>query len=218
MQQQYAPRPMGPAFARAGLVVAGLWLIWLADQFFGLNLARLGVRPGEPSGLVGIVTAHFIHGDFAHIFANTLPLLILGGSLAWLYPRAAPWVVVTVAVGAGLGTWLFARPSLHFGASGVTHGLMMFLFVAGILRRDRPSIAVAMITFFLYGGMIVSIFPQEPGISFEMHLFGFIAGFLAALALYRLDPPPPRKRYAWEDDEEPQSMEEEPISPDRTLH
>ena len=193
---------MGPAFTKAGLTVAVLWVIWLADHALGLDLAAFGVRPREPAGLAGILAAHFIHGGFAHIFANTLPLFILGGSLAWLYPRAAPWVILLVAVGAGLGTWLFARPSVHFGASGVTHGLMMFLFVAGILRRDRPSMAVAMITFFLYGGMITTIFPQEPGISFEMHLFGFVAGFVAALALYRMDPPPPRRRYSWEDEDE----------------
>ncbi len=210
MHEEYAPRPMGPAFVKTALMVGVLWAIWLADQLFDLHLARFGVRPGETTGLVGILTAPFIHGDFAHIFANTLPLFLLGGALLWAYPRAAPWVVILVVLGSGLGTWLLARPAYHFGASGLTHGLMMFLFVAGILRRDRPSIVVAMITFFLYGGMIASIFPQEPGISFEMHLFGFVAGLIAAVILYPLDPPPPRKRYAWEDEDEGVDEKESP--------
>ena len=45
-------------------------------------------------------------------------------------------------LGSGLGVWLFARESFHFGASGLTHGLMFFIFVSGILRHDRLSIAL----------------------------------------------------------------------------
>ena len=37
----------------------------------------------------------------------------------------------TIWLFSGLGTWLFGRPSLHLGASGIAHGLMFFLFVIG---------------------------------------------------------------------------------------
>jgi membrane associated rhomboid family serine protease len=202
MEQDYAARPLSPAFRKAALVVAFAWLVWLADHLLGLGLGRYGVLPREPSGLVGVVTAPFLHGSFAHLFANTLPALILGGSLLWAYPRAAPWVLVLVLLGSGLGTWIFGRPAFHLGASGMTHGLMVFLFVGGILRRDRPSVAVAMITFFLYGGMLAGILPGDPDISFEMHLFGALSGLAAAFLLARRDPPPPRKQYSWEEEDE----------------
>jgi membrane associated rhomboid family serine protease len=202
MEQDYAARPLTPAFRRAGMVVALMWLVWAVDHLLDLGLGRYGVLPREPAGLIGVVTAPFLHGSFAHLFANTLPSLILGGSLLWAYPRSAPWVLAIVLVGSGTGTWLFGRPAFHFGASGMTHGLMVFLFVAGILRRDRPSVAVAMVTFFLYGGMLAGILPSDPDISFEMHLFGALAGLGAALLLSRRDPPPPRKRYSWEEEDD----------------
>ena len=103
----------------------------------------------------------------------------------------------------GLGVWLWARPSVHVGISGIVHGLMFFLFVMGLLRRDRLGVAIALLVFFLYGGMVMTVLPREQEVSFEYHLFGAIAGvIIVALAVFRLDPTPQRKRYSWEDEEE----------------
>jgi membrane associated rhomboid family serine protease len=98
--------------------------------------------------------------------------------------------------------WLFARPSSHIGASGLTHGLMFFVFVAGVLRRDKASAALAMIVFFMYGGMVMSIMPRDADVSFEFHLFGALAGVILAFLFRNSDPKPPRKHYDWEDEDE----------------
>jgi hypothetical protein len=59
-----------------------------------------------------------------------------------------------------------------------------------------------MIAFLFYGGMLLTVLPQEPGVSWQSHLGGALAGVLAALLFRRLDPALPRKRYSWEDEEE----------------
>lgn len=59
-----------------------------------------------------------------------------------------------------------------------------------------------MIAFFLYGGMVMTVLPREPGVSWEYHLCGALAGVLSAVLWRRLDPTPPRKRYSWEIEEE----------------
>jgi hypothetical protein len=105
-------------------------------------------------------------------------------------------------LGAGLGTWLIGRHSVHYGASGVAHGLMFFLFVLGALRWDRRAIAVALVSFFLFGTMILTVLPREAGISWESHLAGAVAGALAAVLWRKLDPAPPRRKYSWELEEE----------------
>src|SRR3546814_17355713 len=79
---------------------------------------------------------------------------------------------------------------------------MLCLFVIVIGRRDRPAVAAALIAFFMYGGMVLSILPNDPQISWEYHLGGALAGTVSALLWRRLDPAPARKRYDWEDDEE----------------
>ena len=92
--------------------------------------------------------------------------------------------------------------SLHLGASGVAHGLGFLLFALGVLRRDRAAVAAGMIAFMFYGGMLLTVLPHEPGVSWQAHLGGAVAGLAAAWLFRRSDPMPPRKRYSWEFEED----------------
>lgn len=199
----------------AGLI-AGAWLVWLGGWLLGWQLRDLGVVPLTRGGLVGIFTAPLAHASLAHLMSNTGPLIVLATLTLYVYPRAARYALPAIWLLSGLGVWVFARPSVHLGASGITHGLMFFLFFMGLLRRDRLGIATSLIVFFLYGGMVMTVLPREVHVSYEYHLAGALAGLLAALLWFRRDPPPPRKRYSWEDEEddmEPVDDELEPPSP-----
>lgn len=142
--------------------------------------------------------------------SNSFALLVLGTALLYGYPRAAKPVLALVYIGSGMGVWLFARHSYHFGASGLTHGIMFFIFTTGILRRDKLSVALSLIVFLLYGNMVWSIFPQEPNISYESHFFGAVTGVLAAFLFRDRDPTPPEKSYDWEG-EETESEADDPL-------
>jgi len=183
----------------AGLVI-GIWLVWLGAWALGWNMDDLGIRPRDARGLIGILSAPFVHASFEHLMSNTLPLGLLAALTLYAYPRATRYALPIIWLASGLGVWLWARPALHVGISGVTHGLMFFLFVMGLLRRDRLGIAIALLVFFLYGGILMTVLPREPQVSFEYHLFGALAGIVAAIALRRRDPEPPRKRYSWEEE------------------
>ncbi|MGB5519030.1 MAG: rhomboid family intramembrane serine protease [Gammaproteobacteria bacterium] len=190
---------------RSFMIVASftafLWLIKIIESVTGTSFAQYGVYPGQLSGLTGILWAPLIHGSFTHLLANTLPLIILGTALLYGYPKSARIVIPSVYVGTGLGVWLFARAAFHVGASGLTFGFMFFVFTVGALRWDRRAIALAMVVFFLYGGMILGILPNQPGISFESHFFGAMIGLVLAIVLRNNDPRVPQKRYDWEEDE-----------------
>ncbi len=190
----------------AGLV-AGIWLAWLGAWLLGWDLDDLGIRPRDAHGLIGILTAPFVHASFAHLMSNTLPLGLLAALTLYAYPRATRLALPCIWLVSGLGVWLWARPSVHVGISGITHGLMFFLFVMGLLRRDRLGVAIALLVFFLYGGMVLTVLPREPEVSFEYHLFGALAGLASALAAFRLDPLPPRKRYSWEEEEQEENAQ-----------
>ena len=184
-------------FAMVGFVLL-LWLIKSLEWWAGIDLSTLGIYPRDPQDVRGIVFAPLIHGSFEHLIANTPALLVLGTSTLYGYPRAARLIIPLIYVGSGLGVWLFAREIYHIGASGLTFGLMFFVFTIGALRRDRRASALSMLVFFLYGGMIWGIFPGRPGISFEYHFFGAAIGVVGAIALRKLDPAPPDKKYSWE--------------------
>ncbi|UCC56540.1 MAG: rhomboid family intramembrane serine protease [Gammaproteobacteria bacterium] len=186
--------------------IAVLWIIKLADSGLSLHLLRLGIYPREADALWGILLAPLIHGSWSHLISNSFALFVLGIVLLYGYPRSALAVLLLITIGSGLGVWLFARSSYHVGASGLTHGLMFFVFVSGILRRDRLSIALSLIVFFLYGGMIWTVFPQQPGISYESHFFGALAGVIAAFLFRHTDPLPLVKKYDWEEEDEDESV------------
>jgi membrane associated rhomboid family serine protease len=214
-----------PAFTGSALTalaaVALLWLLALLDQTFDLQIYRLGIYPRSAAGLPGILFAPLIHGSWAHLLSNSFALLVLLTALLYGYPRSARPALLLIWLGSGIGVWLFARASWHFGASGLTHGIMFYIFTSGILRRDRPSIALALIVFLLYGGMIWTIFPQQPDISYESHFFGAGCGILAAVLFARRDPRPPEKHYDWEGedaDSDGEGEEEHPDTPDDRAH
>jgi len=193
------------AFRLAMIFAAVLWTIKTVEIIFHLDLVHYGVYPLQPGGLTGILTGPLVHGSWSHLFANTLPVVILATALFYGYPRSAKPVFTTVWIGSGLGVWLFARESYHIGASGLTFGIMFFLFVIGMLRWDKRAIALSMIIFFLYGSMIWGVFPSEPGISYESHFFGAVTGVLLAFILRNRDPMPEEKKYSWEGEEDDDS-------------
>jgi membrane associated rhomboid family serine protease len=185
------------------IAITLLWLVKGAELLFEWDFRGYGVKPRELTGLIGIALAPLIHGSFEHLFANTLPLFVLATALFYEYPKSAKPVLAIIYLGSGIGVWLFAREATtHFGASGLTHGMMFFLFFIGVFRRDKPAMALAMMVFFLYGGMLLSILPREEYISFEYHLFGALMGLICAVAYRNRDPKPPEKKYSWEEEED----------------
>ncbi|HEX7270916.1 MAG TPA: rhomboid family intramembrane serine protease [Casimicrobiaceae bacterium] len=179
--------------------VALLWIIELLNWALDLPVEEFGVRPRQWGGLLGILFAPLVHSGFAHLIANTLPLVVLGTAMLYLYPMAAPRVLPAVYLGPGVAVWLLARGGVHIGASGLIYGLSSYVFVAGLIRRDRRAIAASLLVAFLYGASVWGVLPIERGVSWETHLAAAVIGVLMAIGLRRLDTPP-RRRYSWENE------------------
>ena len=189
-----------------------LILVYSAQGSF--DWRPFAVAPHSVEGLLGILAAPLLHGSVEHIAANSVALLMLGTLAGSVYPRATLWSLPLLWIGSGLGAWLLGDAgSRHLGASGVTHGLMFLIFVLGVLRRDRPAIATGMIAFLFYGGMLLTVLPHEPGVSWQSHLGGAVGGIIAAVLFRKLDPALPRKRYSWEDEEESLSPLDDELEP-----
>lgn len=185
----------------------GLAAVLLVAAVFALqgsfDVAAWSVRPGRLDGLYGVLTAPLLHGSVAHLGSNAIGLLALCTLTLAQYPRATLRALPLAWLGSGLAAWwLGDAGSHHLGASGVVSGLLFMLMTLGLLRRDRPSVAAAMLATLLFGGMLLSVLPREPGISWQSHLGGAVGGVIAALLWRHADPMPPRRRYSWEDEDE----------------
>jgi membrane associated rhomboid family serine protease len=177
--------------------IALIWAIALLNWGLDLSPDDFGVRPRELAGLSGILFAPLVHAGLAHLIANTVPLLVVGTAMLYLYPHAALRVVPAVYLGPGVAVWLFARGGAHVGASGLVYGLVSYIFVAGLMRRDRRAIAASLVVSFMYGALAWGVLPIQPNVSWETHLAAALIGLVLAIAFRHLDVPP-RHRYTWE--------------------
>ena len=171
--------------SRAKLLLGLVSILWIAETvdlvLLGGGLDGLGIRPRSTGGLWGLLLAPFLHGGFGHLAANTLPLLVFAALLLVRGLRDFVVASLLITVLGGLGVWLVgASGTVHIGASGLIFGYLGFLLVAGFLDRSFTGILVSVGVGAAYGGMLWGVLPQQPGVSWEGHLFGFLAGLFAA--------------------------------------
>ena len=187
-----------PAWKVGGITivsfVALLYVIEAVDTVMSGRLDQDGIRPLESEGLWGIIWAPLLHGGWPHLIANTVPALVLGflvtltGLGRFVAATAIVWVL------GGLGTWLIGdlgAPSYngmsvgtnHIGASGLIFGWLTFLIVFGFFTRSVWQIVVGVIVFFVYGSVLLGVFPGTFGVSWQGHLCGALAGIFAAYLL-----------------------------------
>jgi membrane associated rhomboid family serine protease len=185
-----------------GGFVGLLWLVQIVNAFvFHGALVSLGIQPRTLAGLWGILFAPFLHGSFAHLVANTVPLAVLGWFVMLRRKRDLFTVSLLSALVGGLGTWLIAPAlSVTVGASILVFGYLGYLLSRGVFERRFWPIAGSLLVFFLYGGALFGILPGTIGISWQGHLFGLLGGILAARLLRTpvavAEPRPERRRIA----------------------
>lgn len=178
------------------IVLVVIWGVhFLNLSFPELNFYQYGNLPRKPEGLIGIITSPFIHSteNFKHIFNNSVPLFVL----LWLsfvtYKKLTYKVLLFIWLASGIWVWIAARDSYHIGASGIIYGLVFFLFFSGVFKRSMQLMGVSLLMVFLYGSMVWGLFPIDPTISFEGHLFGALAGFI--MAYYMKEEGPVKDKY-----------------------
>ncbi len=167
-------------------ITAIFWLIKGFESLTRISLGHFGIYPRHQDGLIGILLAPFLHGDFDHLLSNTIPFLVLGTAILFFYKRIAIPVIALLWLGTGLGVWLVARGSYHIGASGVVYGFASFLFFSGVFRRNFKALGIAVTVVVLYGGLVYGVLPIYPGVSWESHLIGAIMGGLIAYGFRKI--------------------------------
>ncbi|MFH0516482.1 rhomboid family intramembrane serine protease [Streptomyces sp. M41] len=167
--------------------VALLWLLEVVDVLSGHALDRFGIVPRTPSDLVDVVPASFVHFGFAHVAANSVPLLVLGFLAALGGIRRFAAVCALIIVADGLGVWLMSPSGTNTaGASGLIFGLFGFLLVTGFVERRPLGVLAGVLVAAIWGGSIVAgLAPTQSGVSWQGHLVGLVAGVAAAFLLRR---------------------------------
>ena len=168
------------------LLLALMWAIQFADAVLPGSFTGFGLRSWDLSGLGGILLGPLLHANWAHLIANSVPLLVLGCLVAVEGSRRFWTVTVIAAVVGGLGTWLVNAPgALTVGASGLVFGYfgytVMRVFAPGRVAHRVIYALIALAVIAVYGGsMLAGVVGVREGISWQAHLFGAVGGGLAA--------------------------------------
>ncbi|HEU5266953.1 MAG TPA: rhomboid family intramembrane serine protease [Jatrophihabitans sp.] len=183
---QIDPRSWSGALILMCGFAALLWIVEIIDSLDDYQLNRFGLEPRELAGLWGVLTAPFLHTDFAHLASNTLPVLLVGWVL--MLSGLRTWLIVTafVVVVGGLLTWLVGPSNtVIVGASGLVFGWLGYLLARAWFSRQLKWILVAVAVLFFFGTLLFGLFPTlHSGVSWQAHVCGFVAGVGAGALLH----------------------------------
>ncbi len=175
---------IGSGLKLLAALVGLMWLVEIVDTAMNGALDRYGIISRDPEGLVGIVTAPFLHLGFGHLISNTLPLVTLGALIAISGAARLAAVTALVTVIGGFGTWLVSPPqTITIGASGLVFGYAAYLIARGLFNRRIGQVLVGVVVILVWGSALLGGLLPQDGISWQGHLFGGIAGVLAAWVL-----------------------------------
>jgi membrane associated rhomboid family serine protease len=162
------------------ILLAILTAIEVLNLLSGRMLNQLGNIPRYVPGLKGIIFGPFIHGSLQHFFSNIIPLAIFTYLMLQYGARRYLLVTIWIIMLSGILVWLFGRSASHVGASGLIYGYFGYIVLAGFLSKSIKLLLISLIVAFFYGGLIFGVMPTSPFVSWESHLFGFVAGLIAA--------------------------------------
>ena len=175
------------AFGVSSCVVLLMVALFTDQTLF--NWQRWGINPLVFASLPCVLTAPLFHTSLIHLVVNSLTMLVLGTLAGSVFPRATLLAIPFLWIGSGLAAWLLGQPgSLHYGADGITYGLLFLLATLGLVRVDRLAIMTSVIAGAFYTSMMMTVLPATPQISWPSHLGGAVAGIIAGLALQLLVP------------------------------
>lgn len=165
------------------LLLAVAWTQELLDQLVFGGRWNLPLVHGGPAW--GLLTAPFSHAGFGHLISNSLWFLPLSW-LVMIQGRRAYLAVWLSVLALEVPVWLF-WPAASHGLSGVNYGLLGYLLLVGWLEKRPLSLLLSAGCLLAYGGLLPALLPflSPPGVSWISHASGFVAGLVAALAVYR---------------------------------
>jgi len=162
------------------IVMGSLWIFHFINMALGYRLNVFGIHPRKPYGVVGIPLSPFLHGDFNHLFFNSIPLfvfanfILLGGPVFFLNLSA---VLIILS---GTATWIFGRPGVHIGASSLCMAYLGYLLADAYHEQTIVTVLIGFACIYYFGAMLFSIVPTRKSESWEGHLSGLVSGIFAS--------------------------------------
>jgi membrane associated rhomboid family serine protease len=165
------------------VMVGFLALLWIIQIVNWTDHYRLtfdyGIRPRDLGSLPDILTAPFLHFNWAHIEGNSGPLFIFGFLAAYRGVTKFFGLTVLVILTSGFAAWIFESPgSVGAGASGVVFGYFGYIMVRGFFDRHAIDMMLGAVMALCFAYQFTVLLPQA-GIGWQAHIGGLVGGVAA---------------------------------------
>jgi membrane associated rhomboid family serine protease len=147
---------------------------WGAMLGISANIGDVGVVPGVAQGAYWrLLTSAFLHAGILHIAFNMYALFLFGPTLERLlgWARFLALYLACAISGSVMAYWFSGPLTLTLGASGAVFGL----FGAALILLYQRGQDVSFLLLLLGFNVVLSF---RPGISWQGHLGGLVAGLL----------------------------------------
>ncbi|QNP69250.1 rhomboid family intramembrane serine protease [Streptomyces roseirectus] len=165
--------------------VAVVWAVQLANFADDYGLSReYGIVSGDAGSLPHLLSAPFLHWNWAHLESNSGPLFVFGFLAA--YRGVAKFLVLSglVALVSGAAVWLFEDDRVStVGASGLIFGYFGYVVVRGLFDRHLVDSLIGVVMGASFAYLLTVAVPGTPGVSWLGHLGGLVGGLLGAWLL-----------------------------------
>jgi len=154
-----------------------LWAVNVVNWLlFHSAFNGLGIRPRKVIGLPGIWLNPIFHGDFNHLFFNSIPLFILANLMMLEGMTRFTEISMYIISISGFIIWLVGRRGIHIGASTLIMGYFGYLLAAAYYKPSILGIMLAGVSLYYFAGLLLGLFPSEERVSWEGHFAGFCTG------------------------------------------
>ena len=175
----FSSEGIGRAIKVSMALVGLLWVVEIVDLSSGFQLDGYGILHRKVDGLMGIFWSPLLHADFAHLIANSGPLVLL---LIMLFshgqyrPKSSLAFIWLVS---GLGTWLIGRPAIHIGASSIVYGLAAFQINILLTNAIAFSHGDHIVASFNYATRLMELPQGVFGVSLATFILPMLSGLAA---------------------------------------
>lgn len=160
-----------------------LWAVQILNVVLSYRLNVLGIVPRTWRGLPGIFFAPFLHGNFTHLFFNSIPFYVLSDLLLTEGKPIYFSVSLEIIILSGFCVWLCGKRGIYIGASALIMGFFGYFLAQAYFQITATTLIIAGVCLYYFGGLFLALFPSiKKNVSWESHVFGFLSGVFAALA------------------------------------
>ncbi len=194
-------------------MLLGMWIGYFLQIHGFFSNCWGAIIPLVPAGLKGIIFSPFLHGNFEHLFGNSVPIAVLLFLLYQFYPKVANKVFLLGWIFTGFMVWLLPpidiltgeyTLSCIIGASGIVYFLAFFLFFGGVFNGNVMLMAISLVVALFYGSLIWGVFPEEffvlpektNSISWQSHLSGAVIGTIMAFVFRKVGDK--KRKFIWQ--------------------